>query len=300
MTTRSSRRKVGEMQGVSVYLLTFPNGKSYVGIASNPQRRYRQHELSAENGKRYAISNAWRKHGKPTMRIMATAESYEMAYVLEQLYVLGHNSKAPNGYNMTDGGEAIAGLAEEILAERGRKQSKRYWEDEEYRAKMQDAQRRGAAKGAITRRAWYQTPEGRASIDARTSNPKWRAVIAEKNQARAQEPQFRELNRQNTKRRWADPEQREKMNAAREAAQAELRANNPEWVKTRAEKMAAAMRAKWQDPEFLAKMKARKPPVLSPESRKQAVAKRLETMKGRHSESVQKSWATRKASQSES
>ena len=70
--------------------------------------------------------------------------------------------------------------------------------------------------------------------------------VAEKNRDRATDPQSREFNRKITAQRWSDPEQRAKMNVAREAAQADLRANNPEWVQSRAEKAAATMRASFK------------------------------------------------------
>lgn len=299
--TRSSRRKVGARLEVSVYLLTFPNGKSYVGITSDLKRRIRDHRKAAEAGKPYALSNAWRKHGEPSVSLISGAKDYETAYWLEQLFIVVHNTKAPNGYNMTDGGDGIVGLTPEKYAEMGRSLSLRYWEDQEYRAKMQAAQKRGAAKGAITRKAWYQTDEGRASIARRTANPEWRKAMVEKAKRQAQDPTFREKARLATKKRWSNPEQREKMNAAREAKQAELRANNPDWKKARAEKVSATMRAKWQDPEYLAKMAARNAPVIPTEKRKAAAAKRMQTMgKTGLSEAVRKSWEARKASKSES
>lgn len=303
-TTRSSRRKAGKTLAVSVYLLTFTNGKSYVGITSNLRRRIRDHRKNAENGKTYALSNAWRKHGEPLVKQLFEVDSYETAFWLEQLMVVGHGTKAPNGYNMTDGGDGIRGITPEKLLEMGRQRSRRYWEDDEYRAKMQDAQRRGAAKGAVTRKAWYQTPEGRASIEARTQNLEWRDAVAASNRTRVAMPEQRALRKKATTENWEKPEYREKVNAAREAKQAELRATNPEWVKARAEKVAATMRAKWQDLEYLAKMAKRKAPVISTKTRKAAAAKRVAAMTTEKREAIaektRQQWARRKASQSES
>lgn len=282
---------------MSLYLLTFPNGKSYVGIAKRPNVRFQQHRKAAENGSTFALSNAWRKHGEPILTIVAKVADYEMAYATEMALIDLIGTLAPKGYNMTRGGDGF-NLAPEIVAAMGRRRSQRYWEDEEYRARMQDAQRRGAAKGAITRKAWYQTPEGRASIEARTSNPEWLAKIAEKNRERGKLPEVRAAASVATAKKWADPAYRAKVNAARDAKQAELR-RDPEWKAKRAAKCAEAMRRKWQDPEYLAKMAARKPSTLTLEARARAVANRLAGMTPeKHSETLRKAWATRKASQS--
>jgi len=230
------------MLEVSLYLLTFTNGKSYVGISKRPNVRFREHQKRAQAGWAHAIYQAWRKHGAPKMEIIGKATNYETGFAMEVALIEKLGTKAPRGYNMTDGGDSLIGVI------------------------------RGDA---------------------------WRMKVAEKNRDRATDPQSREFNRKITAQRWSDPEQRAKMNVAREAAQADLRANNPEWVQSRAEKAAATMRAKWQDPEYLAKMAQRKPPVISTEKRKESSAKRLANMGAeKRSEIVKRSWATRKASQS--
>lgn len=294
-TTRSSHRRDGGTLGVSLYLLTFPNGKCYVGIAKRPNVRFRQHANAAENGSMFALSNAWRKYGAPAMRIIGKADHYDTAYAMEIALIEQLGTLAPNGYNMTKGGDGFI-LAPEVVAAMGRRRSRRYWEDEDYRARMQEAQMRGAAKGAMTRKAWYQTPEGRASIEARTSNPEWRAKIAAKNRERGKLPEVRKAASALTKAKWLDPDYRARVNAAREAKQAKLR-NDPDWRARKAAKAAETMRLKWQDPEYLAKMAARKPPVLTPEAGARAVAGRLARMTPeQHSETLRKAWATRKAS----
>lgn len=227
---------------VSLYLLTFPNGKSYVGVAKRPNVRLRQHRKNAETGKSFALSQAWRKHGAPTMQIVGKAANYETAFAMEVALIKQLNTKAPNGYNMTDGGDSLIGVI------RGEE---------------------------------------------------WRAKVAARNRKRGADPSERETRSQMTRMHWTDPEYRARVNAARNARQADLQ-TDPEWKAKRAAKRAESMRKKWQDPEYLAKMAARKPTVLTPEARARAVASRLASMTAeQHSAAVKKSWATRKESRSQ-
>lgn len=238
----SSRQRAGAKLEVSLYLLTFPNGKSYVGISKRPNVRLKEHRKRAENGATHAIYQAWRKHGEPIMQIIGKATNYETGFAMEIALIDRLNTKAPNGYNMTDGGDALIGVI-------------------------------------------------------RGEN--WRAKITESNQRRGADPIEREMRRAATVQCWSDPEYRAKVNIAREAKQAELR-TDPDWKARKAAKAAETMRKKWQDPEYLAKMALRKPPVLTPEARARAVSSRLANMTAeQHAEAVKKSWATRKARMSE-
>lgn len=241
--TRYSRRMAGARLEASLYLMTFPNGKSYVGITKRPNVRLREHRKRAATGAAQAIYQAWRKHGEPTMQIIGKATNYETAFAMEVALIERMGTKAPNGYNMTDGGDALNGLER---------------------------------------------------------SPEWNAKVAKHNRLRAADPAVREAARQSILKRWEDPAYRAKVNAAREARQAELR-SDPEWRARRAAKCAEAMRRKWNDPDYLAKMAARKPPVIPIDLRKQAAAKRLATMGSAGlSAAVRKSWVRRKTSQLES
>ena len=65
--------------------------------------------------------------------------------------------------------------------------------------------------------------------------------------------------------------------------QAQLRQENPEWVRPpKKEKMAESMRAKWADPEFAEKMKSRKRP------RKPTPEQMIERIKNIQGECAQK------------
>lgn len=81
-----------------VYCLTFPNGKQYVGVSTNPKRRYAEHRGSST-----PCGGAFRKHGNPVMAVLVKASR---AYCMELEAVLTDNWRTivPTGYNLQRGG----------------------------------------------------------------------------------------------------------------------------------------------------------------------------------------------------
>lgn len=302
MTTQYSQKKAGSPQRVSVYLLTFRSGKSYVGIARNLRVRLNQHRISAEKGKQYAISCAWRKYGQPEVRVLVTALTLEDAFVVEKEKIVELGTKAPLGYNMTDGGEGFCGVSEDILKENARKRSKRFREDSVFRERMRAATRAGAKKGAITRKKFNATPEGQAIIKART-NQQWREKVSKKNRERVLTPEQVRKASEVMKELWRDPEYRNKVNAARDLRQKELREANGDWVKQRMERMSKSMKERWQDPKYREKVLARPAPIVSEEARRRAAATRKANMtpekRAKIAEKTRQQWAKRKQLQQE-
>lgn len=100
-----------------LYQLTFPDGKSYIGITEKPitQRlavhAYRRHHAD------YAVSKAFRQYGKETVQAvtLVIAEGWSYLCELERKAIAAFGTKYPAGYNMTDGGETPSGLTEESL-----------------------------------------------------------------------------------------------------------------------------------------------------------------------------------------
>lgn len=95
-----------------IYCLTFPNGKSYIGLTTTSlHKRFGKHKASAKDPeKRARVYAAWRKHGEP--KIMALVElPNEQLAAAEQKCILAFNTKIPYGYNQSDGGEGAYGVA---------------------------------------------------------------------------------------------------------------------------------------------------------------------------------------------
>lgn len=89
----------------TVYLLTFPNGKQYVGQTSNdPAKRFAGHKAFSKKGFNLPVYNAWRKHGAPTMEILETVIGNVLCEA-ERNWILLLGTQLPGGYNITEGGE---------------------------------------------------------------------------------------------------------------------------------------------------------------------------------------------------
>ena len=92
-----------------IYLITnLKNKKQYVGITKfSLEERFSQH---IKRG--FLLTEAIRKYGQKTFSIelVEQVESAERVYELEQYYIKQYDTKVPNGYNLTDGGDGISGL----------------------------------------------------------------------------------------------------------------------------------------------------------------------------------------------
>ncbi len=93
-----------------IYKLDFPSGKSYVGLSTRGAvHRYKQHKQPSAKG---IVADALRKYGfdNVVMTVIDNAETLPELCKLEIKYIAEHNTKVPNGYNLTDGGEGSLGI----------------------------------------------------------------------------------------------------------------------------------------------------------------------------------------------
>lgn len=252
MNTEYLRRPGGLPRAVYVYLLTFPNGKCYVGITRDMKKRLREHIRNSTEKRNAALFNAIRKHGIPKMDAIAVVPTYEEAFAMEKAKIGELGTLAPGGYNMTEGGDGAVGIPSDVR-KRAAAKRRQTVSRPDIRVRLLASAKAAGPKVSAANKIFYSTAEGRAVMERR-SRSTWLSKVTAANrkpttdQKRAKMSAAMESN-------WNDPEYREKVNAAREARQAELRAN-PEWVAHRRAAMAAAMKAKWADPAFRAKMKA--------------------------------------------
>ena len=94
------------------YKLTSPNGKSYHGITIlSVNRRMTGHRTAARNGSTYPLHAAIRKYGFDAFKLEVLSESKDLAELhrLEVEAIARDNTVAPNGYNLTAGGEGTTG-----------------------------------------------------------------------------------------------------------------------------------------------------------------------------------------------
>jgi group I intron endonuclease len=91
-----------------IYLIiNLENLKKYIGIT-----KYYLEERFYQHIKRgFLLTEAIKKYGKEkfSIELIEEVESPERAYELEIFYIKKYNTKAPFGYNLTDGGDGIFG-----------------------------------------------------------------------------------------------------------------------------------------------------------------------------------------------
>jgi group I intron endonuclease len=95
-----------------IYIITnMVNAKQYVGITKRLRDRWAEHKRAQTNN---LLHLAIKKHGKNNFVFthVATAYDQESAQDIERLLIVEHNTKAPYGYNMTDGGEGVVNMSE--------------------------------------------------------------------------------------------------------------------------------------------------------------------------------------------
>lgn len=193
-------------QAYFVYKITCSiNGKSYIGISVDPQRRLRQHRNKARNGSGYALHNAMRKHGVDTfaMTVLLEVSTEEEALQMEEKLILEHNTVAPLGYNLTVGGETPKG---KLLSEK----MKQMWASKspekmaEFTEKMKSV---GADISEETRQ------KRSAAAKKRWADPEKESKMKTALKKAGQDPERRRAISEAAKKRWADPIFRAKMQA---------------------------------------------------------------------------------------
>ena len=99
------------MQNPGIYILTCRvNGKQYIGLDKNLPSRSKAHLKGSKNCR--LISRAIEKHGAENFDveiIRYPGISREALCAVEQWKIAQLNSKFPNGYNLTDGGDGNFG-----------------------------------------------------------------------------------------------------------------------------------------------------------------------------------------------
>lgn len=216
-----------------LYKLTAPNGKAYIGISSKGlEARWAKHVEHAM-GKRSAgaLYTALRKYGVDNFRREVLAEDADWTTLceMERVAIRDHGTRAPGGYNVTDGGEGVVGpRSAEVRALISAAQTKRFQRPGE-RERLAEAGAKGAAVRQAKRaqhakerhsaavKAALARPEIRTKIERRAADPEWRAKISRSKTGRKVGPQSAEHRKAISdarKREWADPVMRAKRLAA--------------------------------------------------------------------------------------
>lgn len=218
-----------------IYLITnLVNGKRYVGQTKlTLHKRWGIHRSDAKKGSSFAIHAAIRKYGVGSFQVQCLEivhTSHSDLLAAEIRHISEQNSLAPNGYNLTSGGQGLdysIPLVRERHAEAMRKlPSNPAW---------RKAQAEGAARNA-TDLAWLtkKTLENQQ----KAQDPEWLKATAKANQAKAADPSWKKAQIEATRRNWGKPEFRE-----RHAAAMCKRSESVEWQERNLEKLKKASAA---------------------------------------------------------
>jgi group I intron endonuclease len=98
-----------------IYKLTSPNDKSYVGQAFDFRRRFVEYKNLQKSRIGPAFQNALIKYDFENFRlsIIAVFKTTSLLSVAEILAIWGEKTLAPNGYNLTSGGDGLQNPSEE-------------------------------------------------------------------------------------------------------------------------------------------------------------------------------------------
>lgn len=148
-----------------LYLLTFPNGKRYVGITDGIVRQ----RIACHKRAKSVVGAALRLYGDPKVELLAKGSRKRMA-ALERRTIAKLKTRLPAGYNVAEGGEGFS-----------RDQIKALWADGDTReawilniAKAQkerfknlEQSRKQAAILVAARTARWDSPAQRSALQQR-------------------------------------------------------------------------------------------------------------------------------------
>lgn len=94
-----------------IYMLSFPNGKRYIGqTRRSVKQRLAQHKNNAVSSRKNPLLyNAWRKHGAPEPSLVEACPDDQLNE-RERAWIAHYGTVEPAGYNLTTGGDAAPGI----------------------------------------------------------------------------------------------------------------------------------------------------------------------------------------------
>lgn len=207
-----------------LYQIEFPNGKKYIGISKHSaEKRFAGHKKDSKDGK-LIVHNAIRKCGKENCKVVTLVVANDIEYLkdLEIKAIAAFNTKYPNGYNCTKGGDGVDFTDD--LRKRISNSRKDWWKNKDNRISLlaklnskevKDKQRAARADRIKSEEYLKRLPEIKRKMSL-SSNKRWESISS------------REKSSDNMSKRWKDPEFRDMMK----------------------KKFSEARKKQWQDPEY--------------------------------------------------
>jgi group I intron endonuclease len=119
----------------AIYIITNSlNGMQYVGITNDLERRWRRHKGANEG---QFLHRAIKKHGVEAFVFTHFADAFDVdsAKAIERMLIAEHNTMAPHGYNLTEGGDGTFGRKHtQESKEKSRASNKKTWANSELRS----------------------------------------------------------------------------------------------------------------------------------------------------------------------
>ena len=280
-----------------LYQIEFPNGKSYIGITKyDAEKRFAGHCEGAAKGRNLILHNAIRKHGKENCKIRTLVIANDAEYLkdLEIKAIATFNTRHPNGYNSTRGGDGMLGLAEEVEATRVQK-IKEKWQDPEYKKKKSE-----------TTKKQFQDEE-KKERHSKGLKKYWARDLYAKDKARENykkglenNPDMIEKMRDSLKKYWSDFEKRKSWSDKRKeyytdpvAIQKNIASQKLAYTDPKLQaKMKMVRKKQWKNPESIKKLsdsQKKRFASLTKEERAEYGRKISEKLKGRkHSDETKK------------
>lgn len=195
----------------AIYIITnIVNAKQYVGITNDLKRRWRRHR-NANDGQ--LLHRAILKHGVDAFVFTHFADAFDVdsAKSIEKMLIAEHNTLAPHGYNLTEGGDGTFGYKHtEASKNQSRESNKKAWADPELRkavgAKISKAKagkpngRKGKTNG---RKGVPHSLEHAAKIKAALNTPESKNKRSESAKKATQDPQWKAAQSARIKAIWA-------------------------------------------------------------------------------------------------
>lgn len=104
------------MNNYCVYLITFPNGKAYVGITNNVKRRIAQHKKCSKKDTKIKFYLALKKYGMENCKIEVIEKNLTKQQACQkEIDLIKEKDLINNGYNTTNGGNVSPILNPDVL-----------------------------------------------------------------------------------------------------------------------------------------------------------------------------------------
>lgn len=256
--------------GVIYKITCLVNGKPYIGKTKQTlNRRIGQHKLANS-----VIGQAIRKYGWEnfTVEVLEECDTPEQLNEREQFWIAHFNSKTPNGYNCTAGGDGLSCPSVETIEKMKASSKKRFAEHpvtDETKAKQSATQTKRyenpeeREKDAVALKKYFNNPEAHEKASVAQKKRHAENPVTEETKAKqsvsmkkycAEHPQSDEQRAQHSafmKKRFENPEERKQLSvkmseyraehpytdeekASRSVAMKKYRAEHPVTAETRA------------------------------------------------------------------